>query len=153
MKAVIRGAGVLVGANGTLCDHKAGGFPLPGQEPEGCAGACAGEQSLHGAVCSAWGLVTWGPGWWHRESPVCRRLGTAGTALRGPCVCSQLAGARHRGCLSPRPGQGGGWVGASRAPSLPRQGARLWGWEEVGDRAPWMAPCPQTPPALGWTRG
>lgn len=43
------------------------------------------------------------------ENTVCRRRGTPSTTLRGPCLCTQLAKALCRGCLSPSPGQGGGW--------------------------------------------
>lgn len=122
-----------------LCDHKAGDFALPLPETRGmcrslcqpgnpgclvlfavCGARCDGDRgggtrsvSVLGAQWSQSKHQDW-------ENTVSRWLGTAGTALRGPCVCIQPAEALCRGCLSPHPGRGGGWVGASRAPSLPR---------------------------------
>lgn len=126
-----------------LCNHKAGGFPLPcpaskrrdvlepalarqpwlvAQQPQLLRDQC---------LCTAQGDRDWGGGtrssgrvsvpgaqrsqaW---ESTVHRWLGTPSITLGGPCMCTR---ALSRGCLSPHPGRGGGWGGASRAPSLPR---------------------------------
>lgn len=169
-----------------LCDHKAGDFALPLPETRGmCRSLCqpgnpgclgAGASARCCSRCAGLGVMGTGvvaPGAcqcrelsWSQskhqawENTVSRWLGTAGTALRGPCVCIQPAEALCRGCLSPHPGRGDGWVGASQAPSLPRPAmtgegggeAQVRGWGEAGHTAPWTAACPQTPPALGWMR-
>lgn len=82
------------------------------------------------------------------ESSVCRRLGTPGTTLRDPCLCTQLAEALCWGCLSPHPGRGSGWVGASRAPSLPRPAVtggelRQGAGRRQGTQLPGLPPVPR----------
>lgn len=166
-----------------LCDHKAGDFALPLPETRGmCRSLCqpgnpgclgAGASARCCSRCAGLGVMGTGvvaPGAcqcrelsWSQskhqawENTVSRWLGTAGTALRGPCVCIQPAEALCRGCLSPHPGRGDGWVGASQAPSLPRPamtgegGGGSSGERLGGGRAHSSLDCRLSPnPASSW---
>lgn len=137
MKSVIRGASAGASAKPEWHWHssvttKLVTSPYPCQEPEGCAGGCArpgtpaawGLVPLHGAICSVMGTR-------HPEqregvgagSSVVPNIRFGKTPSVGGWGCSAppwevpaCAEGLCRGCLSPHPGQGSGWVGTPTFP-------------------------------------